>query len=164
MLVTETSSSETVEWRPEFPGQRPPFAPGNTLAMKSGYSSRRVTDPIANELVDAVLADDDVVHLRRPAFRPAVVAWANAEARLAVYEQWIEGLSMEQRLESGQGRTSPEEQLRRLDANALTHRSRLGLDPLSAARLGKDVAQGKAADTARVMAELHLAAQREEQA
>ncbi|GAA4686514.1 hypothetical protein [Frondihabitans cladoniiphilus] len=132
--------SAAEKWVPEFEGQRPPFEAGNMLALKSGWRSPRLVGPIAEELIAAILEDPHTDYLREARFRPAVIAWAQVEARVALYERYMEGMSMEQRLESSQGRTSPEEQLRRLDANALTHRGRLGLDPLSAARLGKDIA------------------------
>lgn len=145
------------EWQPAFEGQRRPFTPGHTLSMKSGWRSPRAVGPVAEALLEAILEDDSVAYLRQPRFRPALVAWAQVEARVALFEKYVDEMTMEQRLDSGNGRTSPEEQLRKLDANALTHRGRLGLDPLSAARLGKDIAQGRAADTATIMAALHNA-------
>jgi hypothetical protein len=159
-------------WVPEFEGQRPPFQPGNELAFKpgntaatkSGAWSQRAIGPVAEALVEAVLDDEGLDYLHQLRFRPALVAWAAAEARVAVLERWMSEMSMAERLRSSKGSTSFEEQLRKLDVNALTHRARLGLDPLSAAKLGKDVAQGKATDTARIMAELHRDQREREQA
>lgn len=137
--------------------QRPPFEPGNMMALKSGWRSPRLVTPIAEELIAAVLEDPHTGYLREPRFRMGVIAWAQVEARLALYERYVDELTMEQRLDSGQGRTSPEEQLRKLDANALTHRGRLGLDPLSAARLGKDIASTRV-DLASLLADERSAA------
>ncbi|MBT8159320.1 MULTISPECIES: hypothetical protein [Arthrobacter] len=135
-------------WTPEFEGQRPPFAPGNELAVKHGARSPRKVDPVAEALAVELLADDALAYLRAPRFAAAVQAWAQAEAKVALVADWLDGMGMEQATQSGQGRMSPLELWRKLDSAAAGHRARLGLDPLSAARLGKDVAQGRQADAA----------------
>lgn len=135
-------------WAPEFDGQRPPFAPGNTLAVKSGAWSERQLTPVADRLLEAVLADETVGYLRAPRYASALQAWATAEARVILLEEWVDGMTLERAAESAQGKTSPLEILRRWEATAATHRDKLGLTPMSAARLGKDVAQGRAADAA----------------
>lgn len=135
-------------WVPEFPGQRPPFAPGNpwtvgpgnVLAVTHGAYSQRVVGPIADALVEAVRADPGVGYLSTPSYQPALRAWAAAEARVIALEAWIERIGMEAATDSGRGKTPPLELLRQWEASALTHRGRLGLDPLSRARLGRDVA------------------------
>jgi hypothetical protein len=116
--------------------------------MKHGAGSPRKRDPIAQALAAELLLDEAVAYLRAPRYAAAVQAWAVAEAKAALVAEWLEGMSMEAQTQSGQGRTSPLELWRKLDGTAATHRSRLGLDPLSAARLGKDVAQTRQADTA----------------
>lgn len=145
-------------WTPAFPGQRPPFQPGHELTLKHGARSPRKVNPLAAQYVAAVLADDDVAYLRAPAYLPAVQAWAAAEARVSLIEAWVADMTMERATESGQGQTSPLELLRKWEASAATHRARLGLDPLSRARLGRDQMAG-AADMARIMAEMHRADQ-----
>lgn len=72
-------------------------------------------------------------------------------------------MTMETSTYSGKGQTSPLELLRKWMSTAQTYAARLGLDPLSAARLGKDVAQGRQADAAGELTRLrsqHEAAQR----
>lgn len=131
-------------WSPDFPKQRPPFESGNALAVTHGAYSQRVVGPIAAALVEAVQGDPDVRYLTAPSYGPALAAWAAAEARVVALEQWIDGIGIEAATESARGKTPPLELLRQWEASALTHRSRLGLDPLSRARLGRDVATGRA--------------------
>lgn len=138
-------------WVPEFPGQRPPFAEGNEMAVKHGATSPRKVDPVAQALAVELLADGSVEYLRAPRYASAVQAWALAEAKCALISAWVDGMPIERAAESKQGQTSPLELLRKWEATAQTHRSRLGLDPVSAARLGKDLAQTKQADVATEM-------------
>ena len=136
-------------WVTEFEGQRPPYMPGNKVSvgnlakMKHGARSPRRVDPVAADLVAVLLADDAVQYLRAPRFAAAVQAWAQAEAKCALIAEWVDGMAVERAAESKQGQTSPLELLRKWEATAQTHRGRLGLDPLSAARLGKDVASAR---------------------
>jgi len=144
---------ESVEWVPAFPGQRPPFAPGHELSTKHGaYSPRRV-DPLAAELVDTLLADPDLAYLTAPSYRPAVLAWARAEAQVQLLDEHLAELG-----------TSPDFGDKRVAAAYTAHhraetradnaRRRLGLDPLSRARLGRDITQGAVqADLARLLSD-----------
>ncbi len=135
-------------WVPAFPGQRPPFQPGHEINLKHGARSPRRVDPVAAELVQALLADDALAYLRQPRFVAAVQAWAKSEAKVALISEWVDGMPIEVAANSKAGSTSPLELLRRWETNAQGHRSRLGLDPVSAAKLGKDVSQGRQADAA----------------
>lgn len=143
-----------VGWVPGFPGQRPPFAEGNELAVKHGATSPRKVDPVAQALAVELLADSAVEYLRAPRYASAVQAWALAEAKCALISAWVDGMPIALAAESKQGQTSPLELLRKWEATAQTHRARLGLDPVSAARLGKDLAQTKQADVATEMTKL----------
>jgi len=136
----------------------PPFEPGNTSSLKHGAYSPRQIAPIAAQLVEAVVNDPDLPHLSRPAFRPAVEAWAAIEAKVRLIADWCDRLSIE---ESATVKGEPLNQLRHWENAAAKHRARLGLDPVSAGRLAKDVAIGRAVDTARLMAELHRMEQRQ---
>lgn len=135
----------------------PPFAPGHELAVKHGaYSPRRV-DPLAAELVGLVLADDAVAYLREPRWRPALWAWARAEAQVQLLTEYLEAKGAG--VEGGVGDLGEERVrsayllLHRAETRATTGRTRLGLDPLSAARLGRDKA-ATGVDVAKLMAEL----------
>jgi len=115
----------------------PPFEQNNQVSVRHGaYSPRRV-DPLARELVDITLADPKCTYLAAPRWRPGVWAWARAEARVQLLTEWLadhgEGVDDE-------GNVAPVlAALRLWEVRAANARSRLGLDPLSAARLGRDV-------------------------
>lgn len=135
-------------WVPAFEGQRPPFQPGHELSMKHGADSPRRVDPVAQALAVELLADEALAYLRAPRFAAAVQAWAKSEAKVALISEWVDQMPIEMAANSKAGSTSPLELLRRWETNAQGHRSRLGLDPVSAAKLGKDVSQGRQADAA----------------
>lgn len=161
---TEQDSSG---WVPAFPGQRPPFQPGHTLSLSHGAYSPRKVDPLARELVDLVLGDDTVPsYAKAPAYRAELWAWGRAEAQTQLLTEWLakEG----EAAGDGVGDLDSESVraayllLHRAEARAASARTRLGLTPLAAARMGKDVAIGRAADVdvAQRMAQLHDAEQR----
>lgn len=152
--------SASVEgWTPEFAGQRPPFQPGHALSLRHGAFSPRHVNPLAREIVEELLADPAVAYVAAPRFRAAVWSWARAEARVQLLERWVENHD-----DGGvdeDGSVSPVlTALRLWHVRAANQLSKLGLDPMSAARLGRDVAAGEV-DMARLMAEL---AARDEQA
>jgi hypothetical protein len=123
----------------------PQIKKGETLALKHGAWADRVVDPVAKELVGVVLAQ--VGYLGDPSYEPAVWAWARAEARVLVLAKWLD--------ESGtldeHGVPRPAlAALKDFERLASTARSRLGLDPLSRAALGRDVA-AQQVDLARLM-------------
>lgn len=156
--MSETSEA-VADWTPAFPGQRAPFEPGNTAALQHGAFSPRFVDPLAADLVRLVLEDPQVGYLTAPAYRPALWAWARAEAQAQLLVEYLARAGQE----SGDGVGDLDLDrvrtayllLHRAESRADRSRARLGLDPLSRARLGKDVAQAKAADAAALMAELH---------
>lgn len=155
--MAETDSATSSEWTPAFEGQRPPFQPGNDLAVTHGAWSPRKVEPLARELVDAVLGDPDVRHAHLPVYRFALWSWARAEAQVQLLSEYL----AKRGEEAGDGVGDLEQErvrsayllLHRAESRANTLRTRLGLDPLSRARLGKDVAAGQL-DAARLMAEL----------
>jgi hypothetical protein len=136
------------DWTPAFEGQRPPFQPGHELSVQHGAYSPRKVDPIADELVRLVLADPDVPYLRAAAYRPALIAWARAEAQVQLLSEYLEKAAAA--TDDGVGDLDLERVrtayllLHRAEVRASSGRQRLGLDPLSRAKLGKDVAIGSA--------------------
>ena len=145
-------------WTPEFEGQRPPFLPGNVVAATHhAYSPRRV-DPLATEIKAAVLADPATAYLEAPRYAAAVWGWARAEAQVQLLTEYLEKAG--EVTGDGVGDLEAERVksayllLHRAEARALSGRRALGLDPLSAARLGRDVA-ATGVDVARLMAEQH---------
>jgi hypothetical protein len=155
--VTGNWRTEADGWQPQFEGQRPPFAEGsraNELGLRHGAWSPRRTDPLALEMIKQLLADDDVAYLRAPKWGPAVWSWARCEARIQLITEYLIDLV-------GAGHLGDLEDpkvsaayrlLDRFEAQAVQRRGRLGLDPLSAARLGRNRAAG--VDVAKLMAVL----------
>lgn len=139
---------------PSNPRQHPDFTAGNEVAMKHGAKSPRRVDPLAQEIMAAALADPALEFLQQARFSAAVLAWARAEAKVQLISDWVDGMAMAEAAASGQGRTSPFELLRKWETTAAGHRARLGLDPVAAARLGKDIAQGRQADAATALTQM----------
>lgn len=133
-------------WSPAFPGQRAPFTPGHTLSTTHGAYSPRKVDPLAEELVEHVLTDSTLTFLHAPAYRPALWAWGRAEAQAQLLTEYL-ATRVEASVASKRSSAAYRE-LHRAETRAASLRSQLGLTPLSRARLGKDVAQGKQADAA----------------
>ncbi len=152
-----TTAEQPQGWTPDFASQRPPFQPGNQLAVQHGAYSPRQVEPLAAELVGLVLADRDAQHAHAVVYRPALWAWARAEAQVQLLTEYLAKAG--EAAGDGVGDLDSERVraayllLHRAEARATSGRARLGLDPLSRARLGKDVAAGQL-DTARLMAEL----------
>ncbi|MGV9868096.1 hypothetical protein [Rhodococcus koreensis] len=111
-----------------------PFKPGHFKSKKHGAYSDRVIVPLAAEIANAVCqARPD---LQAPEMQPAVLAYARTEAQLEVLTAYVD----EHGAFKDDGEISAAEKHRlRIDTQAANHRSRLGLDPLSKARLGKDL-------------------------
>jgi hypothetical protein len=158
----------------------PPFAAGNSVSVThGGRSAERV---LARRLaVEAALMADPATpeYLKRDgSHRGALVALCRAEAIVSLLEEWLDGLDVrdalsevveedetEERPAMGavkrrmQGRrvASVLDQIHKHDTRAMHLRVRLGLDPLSRARLGADLAQ--TVDAAAVWAQMWEAKQ-----
>jgi len=128
-------------WHPAVPGQRPPFAPGNTINLTHGATCPAKIRPRAEEIVRSVLEDALMPdHLRSPAFRFALQAWAEAEAAAAMLYDWICEQSIETLVFPRLGATkAPVELWQTMAKTAMTLRGKLGLDPASYARISKDL-------------------------
>lgn len=153
----QSPSTPPEVWTPVFSGQRPPFAPGHELSLQHGAFSPRKVGPLAEELVSLLLADETLGYLAAPSYRPAIYAWARAEARVQLLEEYlgeqVEKLASD-RVQIAYGL------LLKFSSRAESGRRQLGLDPLSRARLGKDVAQGQAADAATMLTRAREQAER----
>ena len=149
------------EWSPGFAGQRAPFTEGNEAALTHGAGSERRVGPLAERIAHDLLTDPDVPpHIREPLFAASVQAWARAEAVCALLWAWLSerdimaGLTAaattteEERASKGRvdrrsvtrSVASVIDTLRRYEVQAANLRARLGLDPASAARVGRDLA------------------------
>ena len=126
----------------------PPVEAGNTVSLKHGARSPRIYEPLARDLLEQVRP---AVTWWTTADEPTIWAWAIVESRAHLIRTWLEDRGSEVDEETGDV-LGASRQLDRLDARCESLRSKLGLDPLSRARLGRDVAAGKV-DLARLMAE-----------
>lgn len=135
------------DWVPAFEGQRPPFQPGHELTLTHGaYSDRKVL-PVARLVVEELLADPGAVHLQATIWRGAVDAYGRAQARVLLMTKWLE--EHETGGVTSEGDVLPVVRaLKDWESRVERHRRELGLTPLARARLGRDVAQGRAADAA----------------
>jgi hypothetical protein len=132
-----------------------------------GAWSERRAGPLADRIARELLEDPDTPpHVREPVFAASVEAWARAEATVRLIWAWLAerdlmtGLTElttstedEERREGGVRRKAAArhigsvlEALRKYETLALNLRSKLGLDPSSAARLGRDLAERRYLD------------------
>jgi hypothetical protein len=112
----------------------PPFEPGHELSIRHGaFSSRRV-DPLASELIAGLLAERS--DLTR--YPESVAAWARAEARCLLLDDWIAEHGILDQTGAGTVALRYVAQFERL---AMELRARLGLDPRSEAELARDRSQ-----------------------
>jgi len=121
---------------------------GNTLTQRHGAFSDRVVDPVARELAKVVLAQ--VSYLSDPSYEPAVWAWARAEAQVLVLTAYLDEHGMLD--ENGNPRPALSA-FKDAENRASRARQRLGLDPLSRAQLGRDIA-AQQVDLARLMSSI----------
>lgn len=122
--------------------QRPPFAPGNTLSTSHGAWSPRMFEPLAAELEREYVSR----HPHLADFGEALAGLCRVEARALLIDRWL----AEHGLVDGKGRwrDRPLTSQRQFEAQAAAYRSRLGLDPMSQARLALDQAQAAATASA----------------
>lgn len=148
--------------------KRPPFAPGNEVGMATraapgnelrlthgAYQPRRfepLAEEMAAQLLDQASRDGSpIAYLADPTYRLAVFAWARIEARIQLVSEWLWDRGSE--LDDGGEPLGATKLLDRLEGRGEALRARLGLDPLSRARLGRDVV-ASSVDMARLMAEV----------
>lgn len=155
----------------------PPFEPGNEVATRHGANSERHVGPLAEQIATALLTHPDTPpYVREPSYAAVVRAWSRAEAVVELLWNWLGEHDLDGALtdltttdedaELSKGSMSKHTtskhvesvltQLHRHEVRAMNLRSRLGLDPLSRARLGKDVASQRV-DLARLFADMQSA-------
>lgn len=139
-----------------------PFEPGHEVSVQHGAHSPAKVDPLAAEIErQARTSPAWPVYLDDPAYSNAVTAWARSEAVAELLWRHVAGRDVEdvladistseeeetggkgqptRRVSTARRTRSTLEWWQRADRTAAGHRQRLGLDPLSRARLGKDVA------------------------
>jgi hypothetical protein len=139
----------------------PPFAAGNTAALVHGARSERSVAPLAEKIAAGLLTHASCPdYLQEPAYAPVVAAWSRAEAVTQLLWQYLDGMDAETALTEtiageedethGEGgsitRRSASKrvmsvlgELHRSETRAMNLRGRLGLDPLSRAKIAKDI-------------------------
>lgn len=181
--MTSSGVQESGEWVPAFAGQREPFAAGNTLSTKHGAFSPRIIGPLAQQIAEDLLADENTpIWLHERSFRYSLMAWARAEAkvlRLTAEQDRLDEIAgdsavmddltdviveavEETRIAPGvlsrsvvtKARESVDKALDRAERSAAARRAELGLGPRDRARLGRDIIGMGQPDMARIWAEL----------
>lgn len=127
------------DWRPAFVGQRPPFEPGNLMAVRHGARSPRVVSALALRLLDEFRE-------RYPSLAeqyPDVVAdFLESRSRIELLRQHLEDVGLTDH--KGRLNDSALRHLRWAELHALKLAESLGLTPASDARLRRDQAQAAA--------------------
>ena len=113
---------------PQFEPSHGAHAPARIAPLAGGYESTLLR--LAN-------TTPAFSYLLEPMYRPAIRAWAWAEARVLLLEAWLDEHDGPI-ADDGKVRGAAE-LLERVSRRAIRERSRLGLDPLSRARLQVDV-------------------------
>jgi hypothetical protein len=122
------------DYRPARGYSWPPLLPGHANRKTHGAYHAATVDPVATALVES-LGDVDYI-ATVPEFAASVWGWARAEAKVRLVTAWLD----EHGVLDEDGKPRPAADLLvRLEKMAAEARSRLGLDPLSRARLGRDV-------------------------
>jgi hypothetical protein len=147
--VVVSEAPENTNWTPAFPGQRPPFQKGNLARLSHGGYVSALVAPRAREIAFALAQTLPPYLLSDPAYAPAVEAYSVVLARIERVSAWLEAQAGDGIPEiDGDGRVrGAMDLLLRLERQAADHRARLGLDPLSRARLGRDVTQAQVSIT-----------------
>lgn len=122
---------------------RPPFAPGHELSLKHGAFSPRKVQPLTTALIDALqeaiaAPDSSIGYLADPSYRLALWHYAETEARRRLVAEWL--LEQGGEIDAAGEVRAASALLDRLDKRAESLRSKLGLDPMSRARMGRDIA------------------------
>ncbi|MGA8372652.1 MAG: hypothetical protein WB765_21165 [Acidimicrobiales bacterium] len=110
--------------------KRPDFEPGNSVSITHGANSERRFGPLAEQLAAEAIAA--APELGRPRFRWAVKAWATAEAKAQLIDEWCD----EHGWRKANGDPLPAIVFAdRLHARAESLRARLALDTASLSRI-----------------------------
>ncbi len=126
------TASSGGEWVPAFDGQRPPFAPGNELARKSGAWSARVRDPLVRELLSELADEHPDVVARWPDLAADL---CQVRARVQLLREWLAERGL---FKGGDVRDGVLKHLRWSEMQALKLAAELGLTPAGEARLARD--------------------------
>jgi len=128
--------------------QRPEFEPGNDLAVKSGAWSPARVEPKAEALLAGTLADPALAYLTAPSYAPVLRHWATVQTRSELFGEWLFAKPMDEQITPPRGGAkSPLDVWLGMVRTATALADKLGLTPLSRARLGRDLAVTGAVDS-----------------
>ena len=114
------------------------FAPGHELSLVHGLRSPSRTTQVADVIVSDLMGMPQCPEwLHDPSFSHAVRGWANSEARLLMYETWMDDQPDEVKYLATGAQEPLISRWTRLSELAARHRGRLGMDPVSRVRIGK---------------------------
>jgi len=141
-----SADAEAAAWVPTNDRQRPPFEPGNTVAVRHGAFSPRLVSADTAQLLEDLRVDgadwiDQVDAV-------ALEAWMHAEAVCRRLRAWL--------AEHGHldGKGEPRRasgQLLAWERRASSERVQLGVSPLARSRIDRDTAVGRAATAGAVL-------------
>lgn len=114
---------------------------GNEYGLVHGASSQKYYGPVAHLIAEDLLTDAGCPdYLKRTVMVHSIRGWAEAEAKCVLARTYLESLDMEDQFTARkQGQAAPIEIWSKLEKHAANMRSRLGLDPVSASRIGKSL-------------------------
>ena len=134
------------QWQPAFDGQRPPFAPGNTLAVKEGAYARLQLSEKAAETAEELRG---LLPIVEDYDEPALQAFAY------VLEQLKAAASALENARDRETRLRLSQDARGWALAGLRYAEHFGATPRARAGLGLDLARGQAANlTAKRLARL----------
>ena len=113
-----------------------PYEKGHSLSVIHGAGTPRLVDPVAETFLEE-LRESQPDYLGDPSFKWALWGWAQAEARSLLFDTWMSRLPEEERYHATGAQRPPIDRAADLSAQAMAHRSRLGLDPVSRVKIGK---------------------------
>lgn len=138
------------DWERQENGRGARFPPGNEASVTHGTSpssernrlriERRARQFMSQALADPAMPD----HLRSPSFRHAVWGWSKAEVMAEITWEWATGLIEAEGLTAMMLPPLPGTNpvfitVQSAERTAAWHRGRIGLDPVSYARIAKDL-------------------------
>lgn len=124
-------------WTPDFPGQRPPFEPGNTVAVRHGAHSPSIFGTRAAQIAERVAA---IVPNYNPSHAPTVELLARELARIELADEWLD----QHGILDSQGRPQGILKMRSVWTNSAARLANdLALNPTAQAKLGLHVARAR---------------------
>jgi hypothetical protein len=175
LSITSTEEAAAPGMTPQpWPDRSKPFPPGNAVALVSGYRSPARVGARAEQIERDLLEDPSVPeYVKDPSYAGARQAYARAAAVAALLWDWMDAQDPEALLaaitttdedeQRKRGRTTKRTVSHRMESTfsqwdkaasrAANLYARLGMDPMSRARLGKDITAAKF-DLAQMLAQL----------